>query len=117
MSTPESEAAPADAQPAEFADLQQEGDGHGELNLDLIMDVPLSLTLEVGRAKLNVRDLLKLSQGSVVELDKQAGDPLDVYVNGTLIAHGEVVVVNDKFGIRLIDVVSTDARVESLQAS
>ena len=116
MSTPESEVADG-AEPAEFADLQQEGTEGGELNLELIMDVPLTLTLEVGRASLNVRDLLKLSQGSVVELNKQAGDPLDVYVNGTLIAHGEVVVVNDKFGIRLIDVVSTDERVESLRKS
>ncbi len=113
----ETEPAQAEAQPAEFSDLQQEGDGQGELNLELIMDVPLSVTLEVGRATLNVRDLLKLSQGSVVELDKLAGEPLDVYVNGTLIAHGEVVVVNDKFGIRLVDVVSTDKRVESLRDS
>jgi len=117
MSNPETEPAQAEAQPAEFSDLQQEGEGQGELNLELIMDVPLNVTLEVGRATLNVRDLLKLSQGSVVELDKLAGEPLDVYVNGTLIAHGEVVVVNDKFGIRLIDVVSTDKRVESLRDS
>ncbi len=117
MSNPETEPSQVEAQPAEFSDLQQEGEGQGELNLELIMDVPLNVTLEVGRATLNVRDLLKLSQGSVVELDKLAGEPLDVYVNGTLIAHGEVVVVNDKFGIRLIDVVSTDKRVESLRDS
>lgn len=117
MSSPETEPPQANAQPAEFSDLQQEVEGQGELNLELIMDVPLSVTLEVGRATLNVRDLLKLSQGSVIELDKLAGEPLDVYVNGTLIAHGEVVVVNDKFGIRLIDVVSTDKRVESLRDS
>ncbi len=101
---------------AEFGDLQHEGvDGTGELNLDLILDVPLNLTLEVGRTRINVRDLLGLSQGSVVELDKLAGEPLDVLVNGTLIAHGEVVVVNEKFGIRLLDVVSPTKRVASLR--
>ena len=100
---------------AEFGDLQSEGGlAGGDLNLDLIMDVALNLTLEVGRTRIHVRDLLALSQGSVVELDKLAGEPLDVLVNGTLIAHGEVVVINEKFGIRLLDVVSPTKRVESL---
>ena len=89
--------------------------GTGQLNLDLIMDVRLVLTLEVGRTRISVRNLLALTQGSVVELDKLAGEPLDVLVNGTLVAHGEVVVVNDKFGIRLLDVVSPEKRVESLK--
>ena len=89
--------------------------GAGQLNLDLIMDVRLMLTLEVGRTRISVRNLLALTQGSVVELDKLAGEPLDVLVNGTLVAHGEVVVVNDKFGIRLLDVVSPEKRVESLK--
>ena len=79
------------------------------------MDVNLSLTLEVGRTKISVRNLLALTQGSVVELDKLAGEPLDVLVNGTLVAHGEVVTVNDKFGIRLLDVVSAEKRVETLK--
>ena len=113
MSTPDTEA--PNPQPAEFSDLKQEAGATGAaLNLDLIMDVPLTLTLEVGRATVNVKELLNLAQGSVVELDKIAGEPLDVLVNGTLIAHGEVVVVNEKFGIRLLDVVSPSERVESL---
>ena len=101
---------------AEFAELPRAAaGGAGQLNLDLIMDVRLALTLEVGRARISVRNLLGLTQGSVVELDKLAGEPLDVLVNGTLVAHGEVVVVNEKFGIRLLDVVSPEKRVESLK--
>jgi flagellar motor switch protein FliN/FliY len=101
---------------AEFAELPRgAAGGAGQLNLDLIMDVRLMLTLEVGRTRISVRNLLALTQGSVVELDKLAGEPLDVLVNGTLVAHGEVVVVNDKFGIRLLDVVSPEKRVESLK--
>jgi len=101
---------------AEFAELpNQPVAGAAALNFDLILDVPLELTLEVGRTRISVRSLLALSQGSVVELDKLAGEPLDVLVNGTLVAHGEVVVVNDKFGIRLLDVVSPADRVESLR--
>jgi flagellar motor switch protein FliN/FliY len=106
----------ANVAPAEFAELPRTAAGAaGQLNLDLIMDVRLVLTLEVGRTRLSVRNLLALTQGSVVELDKLAGEPLDVLVNGTLVAHGEVVVVNDKFGIRLLDVVSAEKRVESLK--
>jgi flagellar motor switch protein FliN/FliY len=101
---------------AEFAELPQgAAAGNGQLNLDLILDVRLMLTLEVGRTRISVRNLLALTQGSVVELDKLAGEPLDVLVNGTLVAHGEVVVVNEKFGIRLLDVVSPEKRVESLK--
>lgn len=111
MSTPENQVAAAD-----FAELPRgAAGGAGQLNLDLIMDVRLALTLEVGRTRISVRNLLALTQGSVVELDKLAGEPLDVLVNGTLVAHGEVVVVNDKFGIRLLDVVSPEKRVESLK--
>ena len=79
-------------------------DGHP--NLDVIMDVPVTLSLEVGRTKMTVGNLLRLRQGSVVELDRLAGEPLDVLVNGQLVARGEIVVINDKFGIRLIDVIS-----------
>lgn len=112
----EEQAASTEPAAADFADLQAEPTAtEGELNVDLIMDVPLSMTLEVGRTRISVRELLNLTQGSVVELDKLAGDPLDVLVNGTLVAHGEVVVVNDKFGIRLLDVVSPARRVESLR--
>ena len=83
--------------------------------LDVILDISVSLSLEVGNTKISIRDLLKLNQGSVVELDRLAGEPLDVLVNGTLIAHGEVVVTNDKYGIRLTDVVSPDERIQKLK--
>jgi flagellar motor switch protein FliN len=86
-----------------------------ELNLDVILDVPVTLSLEVGRTRLPIRSLLQLNQGSVVELERAAGEPLDVLVNGTLVAHGEVVVVNDKFGIRLIDVISPAERIRKLR--
>jgi flagellar motor switch protein FliN/FliY len=87
----------------------------GDVNLDVILDVPVTLSLEVGRTRLPIRSLLQLNQGSVVELERAAGEPLDVFVNGTLVAHGEVVVVNDKFGIRLIDVVSPAERIRKLK--
>lgn len=82
-------------------------------NIDVILDVPVTLSLEVGRAQMSVGRLLRLSQGSVVELDRSAGEPLDVLVNGTLVAHGEIVIVNDKFGIRLTDVVPAAKRTGS----
>jgi flagellar motor switch protein FliN len=85
-----------------------------ELNLDVILDVPVTLSMEIGRTQINIRNLLQLNQGSIVELDRFAGEPLDVLVNGTLIAHGEVVVINDKFGIRLTDVISLSERVKRL---
>ena len=90
-------------------------EGGGDVNLDVILDVPVTLSLEVGRTRLPIRSLLQLNQGSVVELERSAGEPLDVFVNGTLVAHGEVVVVNDKFGIRLIDVVSPAERIRKLK--
>jgi len=86
-----------------------------DVNLDVILDVPVTLSLEVGRTRLPIRSLLQLNQGSVVELERASGEPLDVFVNGTLVAHGEVVVVNDKFGIRLIDVVSPAERIRKLK--
>ncbi len=84
-------------------------------NIGVILDVPVTLSLEVGRARIAIRNLLQLNQGSVVELDRAAGEPLDVFVNGTLVAHGEVVVVNDKFGVRLTDVVSPAERIRRLK--
>jgi flagellar motor switch protein FliN/FliY len=103
---------------ARFDDLAGGGGArpaaNGEVSLDMILDVPVTLTLEVGRARLSVRELLQLNQGSVIELDRLAGEPMDVLVNGTLVAHGEVVVVNDKFGIRLTDIVSPAQRVTRL---
>ena len=85
-----------------------------DINLDVILDVPVTLAMEIGRTKINIRNLLQLNQGSVVELDRLAGEPLDVLVNGTLVAHGEVVVINEKFGIRLTDVISVSERVKRL---
>jgi len=84
-------------------------------NLEAILDIPVTLSVQIGQTKLSIRNLLQLNQGSVVELDRLAGEPLDVMVNGTLVAHGEVVVVNEKFGIRLTDVVSAQERVRKLQ--
>lgn len=90
------------------------GASSDELNLDVILDVPVTLSMEFGRTQISIRNLLKLNQGSVVELDRLAGEPLDILVNGTLVAHGEVVVVNDKFGIRLTDIISLSERVKRL---
>ena len=81
-------------------------------DLDLVMDVPVTLSLEVGRTKMSVGNLLRLTQGTVVELDRLAGEPLDVLVNGQLLARGEIVVINDKFGIRLVDVILPSDRVD-----
>jgi flagellar motor switch protein FliN/FliY len=86
-----------------------------DVNLEVILDVPVTLSLEVGRTRLPIRSLLHLNQGSVVELDRAAGEPLDVFVNGTLVAHGEVVVVNEKFGIHLTDVISPAERIRKLK--
>ncbi|ANC04306.1 MULTISPECIES: flagellar motor switch protein FliN [Pseudomonas] len=84
-------------------------------NLDVILDIPVSISMEVGATEISIRNLLQLNQGSVIELDRLAGEPLDVLVNGTLIAHGEVVVVNEKFGIRLTDVISPSERIKKLR--
>lgn len=84
-------------------------------NLDMILDIPVQLTVELGRTKIAIRNLLQLAQGSVVELDGLAGEPMDVLVNGCLIAQGEVVVVNDKFGIRLTDIITPAERIRRLQ--
>jgi flagellar motor switch protein FliN/FliY len=85
------------------------------VNLDVLMDVPVTLSMEIGRTIVNIRSLLQLNQGSIVELDRLAGEPLDVLVNGTLIARGEVVVINEKFGIRLTDVISPAERLKKLR--
>jgi flagellar motor switch protein FliN/FliY len=116
MSTQMSKA--IEPQPAEMHDLKPDAPDAGanrELNLDVVLDIPVTLSMEVGRSRVSIRNLLQLSQGSVVELDRSTGEPLDVYVNGTLIAHGEVVVVNDKFGIRLTDVISPAERIRKLK--
>ncbi len=87
----------------------------GEVKLDVILDIPVTVAMEIGRSQLSIRNLLQLNQGSIVELDRLAGEPMDVLVNGTLVAHGEVVVVNDKFGIRLTDVISPADRIKNLR--
>ena len=99
----------------ELSDEKSEITGEEKHKLDTILDIPVTISMEVGRSKINIRNLLQLNQGSVVELDRVAGEPLDVLVNGTLIAHGEVVVVNDKFGIRLTDVISQVERIKKLR--
>ena len=83
-------------------------------NLDFILDIPLQVTVELGRTKLLVKDILQLNQGAVVELSKLAGEPLDIFVNSKLVARGEAVVVNEKFGVRLVDIVSPNERVEKI---
>ena len=102
---------------AEFNEVQDGGADPGarDVNLEVILDVPVTLSMEVGRTRIPIRNLLQLNQGSVVELDRAAGEPLDVFVNGTLVAHGEVVVVNEKFGIRITDVVSPAGRIRKLK--
>ncbi len=105
------------AQPAEFQDLTDDSGKQDarDVNLEVILDVPVTLSMEVGRTRIPIRNFLQLNQGSVVELDRTAGEPLDVYVNGTLVAHGEVVVVNERFGIRLTDVISPAERLRKLK--
>ncbi|MEJ6533526.1 flagellar motor switch protein FliN [Pseudoalteromonas lipolytica] len=114
----EAENATSDASVAELDELKDERhelSSDEKRKLDTILDIPVTISMEVGRSKINIRNLLQLNQGSVVELDRVAGEPLDVLVNGTLIAHGEVVVVNDKFGIRLTDVISQVERIKKLR--
>lgn len=104
------------SQQAAFDALTDQAVADGEeVNLDVILDVPVNLSMEVGRTRISIRNLMQLNQGSVVELDRAAGEPLDVFVNGTLVAHGEVVVINEKFGIRLTDVISPAERVRKLR--
>lgn len=105
-----------DVQAAPLNELSDEGTpGGGEPSLDVILDIPVTISMEIGRTRISIRNLLQLNQGSVVELDRLAGEPMDVLVNGTLIAHGEVVVVNEKFGIRLTDVISATERIKKLK--
>lgn len=100
----------------EFEEVAQASQGTGPApDLDVILDIPVTISMEVGNTQIPIRNLLQLNQGSVIELDRLAGEPLDVLVNGTLIAHGEVVMVNEKFGIRLTDVISPGERIKRLQ--
>ena len=114
----ESEAAAAEpaaaAQPAVFEQFGATAKGGAIQDFDMILDIPVQLTVDLGRTKIAIKNLLQLAQGSVVELDGLAGEPMDVLVNGTLIAQGEVVVVNDKFGIRLTDIITPAERIRKL---
>lgn len=103
--------------PAGFDNLNEDSDQsfNTDESMEMILDIPVTLSVEIGRTKLNISNLLKLNQGSVVELDRLAGEPMDVIVNGTLVAHGEIVVVNEKFGIRLTDIISPSERVKKLK--
>jgi len=107
------------AERAEIESLSDDGHQNNEagvdINIDVILDIPVTIAMEIGRTRISIRNLLQLNQGSVVELDRLAGEPLDVIVNGTLIAHGEVVVVNEKFGIRLTDIISPSERIKNIK--
>ncbi len=107
----------APASSAVFGELSQEANLPPETarNLELVMDIPVQLTVELGRTRMPIRTLLQLAQGSVVELNELAGEPLDVFVNGCLVAQGEVVVVNEKFGIRLTDIITPSERLKKLR--
>ena len=114
----EAAAAGEDYEPENFNGLDDglsAGTADGDTKLDVILDIPVTLSMEIGRTSVSIKDLLQLAKGSVVELDRMAGEPLDVLVNGTLVARGEVVVVNDKFGVRLNQVISPSERVRSLK--
>ncbi len=107
--------APGDlAQPAAFPQLKNDASGAPPGNLEMILDIPVMITVELGRTKIQIRNLLQLAQGSVIELDGMAGEPMTVLVNGCLIAQGEVVVVNEKFGIRLTDIITPEERLRRL---
>ena len=103
--------AEAAAEVASAATAMKKGAGH---TLDFILDVTLQVTVEVGRARMTIQDLLQLGQGSVVELEKLAGEPLDIFINGKQVARGEAVIVNEKFGVRLTDIISPEDRIEGL---
>ena len=113
----EAKAATEQAEKVELEELKEEAPitADEKRKLETILDIPVTISMEVGRSHISIRNLLQLNQGSVVELDRVAGESLDVLVNGTLIAHGEVVVVNDKFGIRLTDVISQTERIKKLK--
>lgn len=107
------EAAAADK--ASFSEVVDDSLPETDVNLEVVLDIPVNISMEIGRTKISIRNLLQLNQGSVVELDRLAGEPMDVLVNGTLIARGEVVVINEKFGIRLTDIISPAERVKKLR--
>ncbi|NNK00937.1 MAG: flagellar motor switch protein FliN [Desulfatitalea sp.] len=106
---------PAENERFAFSDLKNQADGQRPANLDFILDIPLEISVELGRTKMLIQDLLKLGQGSVIELTKRAGETLEILANNRLIAKGDVVVMNDKYGIRLTEVISPVERLEKLK--
>lgn len=113
----QNDADPLQAKPAQIFQNFNETDGKASMmnELDMILDIPIQVAVELGRTKITIKNLLQLAHGSVVELDAMAGEPMNVYVNGTLIAQGEVVVVNDKFGIRLTDIITPSERMRKIR--
>ena len=103
-----------DVRPAEFVPLQGEGGGALPANLDLIVDIPVRITVELGRTRKTIGEVLNMAPGSVVELEKMAGEPVDVLVNGKLVARGEVVVIDESFGVRVTEIVSKTERIRSM---
>jgi flagellar motor switch protein FliN/FliY len=101
-------------QPA-FAELSDDNGTAGTRDINFLLDIPLVVMIEIGRTKMLIKDLLQLGQGSVIELDKMVGEPMEVFVNGKMIARGEVVVINEKFGIRLTDIISPAERIQQLK--
>jgi len=114
FNAPAPASAPAAASPVPFASFDAPGAGSVPGDLNMVLDIPVQLTVELGRTRIPIKNILQLAQGSVVELDTLAGEPMDVLVNGYLIAQGEVVVVNEKFGIRLTDIVTPAERMRRL---
>ncbi|MBI5849237.1 MAG: flagellar motor switch protein FliN [Nitrospirae bacterium] len=104
-----------EAQTAQFSEVSSDSRAAGGKDIDFLLDIPLDVTVELGRTRMLIKDLLQLGQGSVVELEKLAGEPMEILVNNKLIARGEVVVVNEKFGVRLTDIISPVERIRQLK--
>ncbi len=105
-----------EAEEATFENFNEDNKGNTKLrDIDFLLDIPLDVSVEIGRTKMQIKELLQLGQGSIVELEKLAGEPVEVLINGRLIARGEVVVVNEKFGVRLTDIVSPSERIRNLK--
>jgi flagellar motor switch protein FliN/FliY len=111
----QSEDVQKDVQEAEFNNIQDENRMKNSRGMDFLLDIPVELTVQLGTTKMLIKDLLQLGQGSVVELEKLAGEPMEILANHKLIARGEVVVVNEKFGVRLTDIISANERISNLQ--
>ena len=115
MEATRKEDAPTEVASVSFGEFQSNAAPKANMDIDFILDIPLTLTVELGRSKMLISELLQLGQGSVLELSKLAGEPMDIFINQRLIARGEVVVVNEKFGVRLTDIVSPAERVNRLR--